>query len=252
MKEGNFEEEIIFGVHPVLEALKNGADIDKLLIQKGIAPEHFKPLNAAAHDAQIPYQLVPKEKLNRLTRANHQGVIAFISAISFFDWEQVVDETLKKGKVPLLLYLDGVTDVRNFGAIARSAYCFGVDAILIPARGSARIGGDAMKTSAGALMHQKVCRVFKPLDMFDTLLLRGFNLIACTEKAKSFSFEANFTQPTVILMGSEDEGLSHDITAKCQHHVKIPMVNQSIGSLNVSVATGAMLYEVNRQRLIKP
>ena len=249
MKEANFEEEIIFGVHPVLEALKNGAEIDKLLIQKGIAPEHFKPLNAAAHQAQIPYQLVPKEKLNRLTRANHQGVIAFISSVSFFDWEQVVEETLKKGKVPLLLYLDGITDVRNFGAIARSAYCFGVDGILIPARGSARIGGDAMKTSAGALVHQKVCRVFKPLDMFDALLQMGFNLIACTEKAKDFIYQADFTKPTVILMGSEDEGLSHEIISKCQNHVKIPMVSTSIGSLNVSVATGTVLYEVTRQRL---
>lgn len=250
MKETE-ESEFIFGVHPVMQALQRGDGIDKLLIQKGISPEHFKPLNDAAHQAGIPYQLVPKEKLSRITRANHQGVIAYTTPVQFYDWEQTVEELLQTDGVPVILYLDCITDVRNMGAIARSAFCFGVTTLLIPARGSARISGDAVKTSAGALLSQKVCRVFKPNEMFDQLKQWGFQIVACTEKGALDLSEANLSKPSVIILGSEDTGISPEWLKIADLKVKIPMNTATVGSFNVSVAGGIVLYEVTRQRQIE-
>lgn len=241
------KESGIFGLRPVIEAIEAGKTIDKLFIQKGLQSENFSELRKLVTDYEIPAQYVPVEKLNRLTRKNHQGVYAFLSPIDFYQIENLLPQIYEQGKSPFLLILDRVSDVRNFGAIARTAECVGVDAIIIPQKGSASVNADAVKTSTGALYNIPVCKEPNLKKTIQFLQNSGIQIVSATEKAVDYMYEADFTPPTAVVMGSEDDGISNDILKTSDHIVKLPMTGKT-SSLNVSVATGVFLYEVVRQR----
>ncbi len=238
----------IFGIRAVMEAIESGKQIDKVMVRNDLngqlAGELFNLLRAN----DIRPQRVPEKKLNRITRKNHQGVIAFVSAVNYYSLRQVVPTLFEDGILPMLVVLDGITDVRNFGAIARTAECCGVNAIVIPERGSAGVNADAVKTSAGALLHLPVCRERSLKESVEYLKLSGYTIVAASEKADINYTKADFTGPVAIVMGAEDVGISPEILSLCDNMVSIPMFGH-IGSLNVSVAAGVMLYEAVRQRL---
>ncbi len=245
----NFEKpskpDIVFGVQSVLETLRGTKEIEKILIQREFGHAEVEKL---AKERDLPVQRVPIEKLNRITMKNHQGVIAFVSAVNYARTSNVVADVFEKGEVPLLLILDRITDVRNFGAIARTAECSGVHAIIVASRGAAQINADAMKTSSGALNFLPVCRENSLAQVVEELQQSGIQIVACTEKATEELYHVDFTVPTAILMGSEEDGISDNLLEQADHSTKIPMLGK-IGSLNVSVATGVILYEAVRQRL---
>lgn len=241
------KNEMIFGLRAVLEALEAGKEIDKLLVKKDLQGDLAKELFAALKGTDIPVQRVPIERLNRITRKNHQGVIAYISAITYHKSENLVPGLFEEGKNPFFLMLDGITDVRNFGAIARTCECAGVDAILIPATHSVSANADAIKTSAGALHKIPVCRERNLTDTLHYLKKSGFRLIAATEKGDYNYTKADYTGPVCIIMGAEDKGVSYDNLALCDEWVRIPM-RGTIESLNVSVAAGILIYEAIKQR----
>ncbi len=240
-------ETLIYGIHPVIETIKAGKDIDKVFIQKGLRGEHFAELYALLKTLDIPYQHVPVEKLNRLTRKNHQGIVAWVSAVAYQPIEEIVQRCFEQGETPLIVVLDRITDVRNFGAIARTAECAGVHGILIPAQGSAQINADAMKTSAGALNNVPVSRSSNLGQTLDMLKNSGLQLVAATEKSDQMMYDVAMDVPTAILMGSEEDGISPAYLKKCDHRVRIPITGQT-ASLNVSVATALVVYEAVRQR----
>jgi 23S rRNA (guanosine2251-2'-O)-methyltransferase len=242
------EDNHIFGIHAVIEAIKAGKEIEKILIQRGLAGQLFNDLRKVLQGTEIPYQMVPPEKINRITKKNHQGVIAFICEIEYFKAEDILHKIFSEGKTPLVLILDKITDVRNFGAIARTADCSGVDMIIVPQRGSAQLNADAIKTSAGALHSIPVCREYNLKETITFLKESSLQIVACHEKTEKLIYDVDFTVPTAIIMGSEDIGISAEYLKLCTDAVKIPMKGK-ITSLNVSVATGVMLYEVIRQRL---
>ncbi len=239
------KEDFVFGVQSVTETLRSEKEIDKVLINKEFGASEIEKL---AKERGVPVQRVPLEKLNRVTGKNHQGVIAFVSSVNFSVLSNVVAETFEKGEVPLILVLDRITDVRNFGAISRTAECSGVHAIVIPSRGAAQINGDAMKTSSGALNYIPVCRENDLVQTVEYLKNSGFQVVGCTEKAENYLYQADFTTPVAIVMGSEEDGISDHILDICDQRVKIPMTGK-VESLNVSVATGVIIYEAVRQRL---
>lgn len=241
-------DNLIFGTRAVIEAVNAGKEIDKIIIQKGLSNQLYSELRKAIKDLDIPIQIVPPEKISRITSKNHQGVLAFISQITYYEVEDLLAATFEKGKTPLVLILDRVTDVRNFGAIARSADCAGVDFIVIPSRGAAQINADAVKTSAGALNRMKVCRVDNLKNTIDYLKESGLQIIACHEKTESYHFNTDLTKPSAIIMGSEENGISNEYLKRSDIQVKIPMVG-NIASLNVSVAAGVILFEAVKQRL---
>ena len=241
------EKNFIFGIRPIIEAIEAGKTIDKLFIQKGLHNNLFAELWKLVRLRRINYKHVPLEKINRLTRKNHQGVFAFISPIDFYNIEDVIPALYEEGKNPLILVLDRITDVRNFGAIARTAECAGVDTILIPEQNAAAINADAIKTSSGALHKITVCRTWNLKLALQFLKNSGIQLIACTEKTQDNMFKADYTPPTAIIMGSEEDGVSPEFLRMCDARAKIPMSGK-IASLNVSVATGVILYELIRQR----
>lgn len=240
-------DDIVFGIRAIIETIQAGKEIDRLFIQKGLSNDLIKELTNVARDYKIPFANVPIEKLNRITRKNHQGAIAFISAINYASLDNIVSETYQNGKEPLILMLDRVTDVRNFGAIARTAECCGVDAIVIPSRGSAAINADAMKTSAGALNYIPVCREDNLKITIQYLKDSGMIIVACTEKTDKMIHELNLNQPAVIIMGSEEDGISPEYLKLADVRGKIPMSGK-IESLNVSVSAGIVIYEAVRQR----
>jgi 23S rRNA (guanosine2251-2'-O)-methyltransferase len=242
------EDNHIFGIHAVIEAIKAGKEIEKILIQRGLAGQLFNDLRKVLQGTEIPYQMVPPEKINRITKKNHQGVIAFVCEIEYFKAEDILHKVFSEGKTPLVLILDKITDVRNFGAIARTAECSGVDMIIVPQRSSAQLNADAIKTSAGALHTIPVCREYNLKETITFLKESGLQIVACHEKTEKLIYDVDFTVPTAIIMGSEDIGISAEYLKLCTDAVKIPMTGK-IASLNVSVATGVMLYEVIRQRL---
>jgi 23S rRNA (guanosine2251-2'-O)-methyltransferase len=242
------ETDFIFGIHPVMEAIKSEMSIDKVLIQKGLKSEVIHEIRASLRAAGMIWQEVPREKLNRITKSNHQGIIALISPVLFQKIEDIIPSIFEKGEVPLLLILDRLTDVRNFGAICRTAESVGVQAIIIPDRGSARIGGDTVKTSAGAVLNIPICRVKSLKETFDFLSRSGIHIYACSEKGAKHYFETDFKMPLALLMGSEEDGISQEYFSYCDAHISIPMKGKT-GSLNVSVATGVILYECLRQRI---
>ena len=240
--------EHIFGLHSVFEAIEAGRDIDKILVKKDLHSDMAVRLHDLARRYQIPMQRVPVEKLNRITRKNHQGVIALLSAVTYQKLEHVVPQLYEDGIQPFMLVLDGVTDVRNFGGMARTAECCGVNAIVIPEKGSVTVNGDAVKTSAGALNYLPVCRERNLYDAVRFLKDNGYQVVAATEKADYNYTRGNYTGPAAIVMGAEDCGISPDVLKLCDTKVSIPMFGH-IGSLNVGVAAAVMMYEVVRQRL---
>ena len=243
MENNNF----IFGIRAAIEAIRSGKTIDKLLIKKGLQGDLFKELEVLIAEYDIHYQSVPEPKLNRVTRKNHQGVIAFISPIPFYDLDEIVISTYERGESPFFLYLDQVTDVRNFGAIVRSAECAGVHAVIVPEKGAAQINADAVKTSAGALHLVPVCKVKSGFATLRKLQENGIKIFAATEKANSLYYQADYKVPCTVLMGSEESGIAPELLRIADELIKIPVMGK-IESLNVSVASGVLLFEVLKQR----
>ena len=241
-------KEAIFGIRPIIEVIKSGKTIDKLFIQKGLHNESFAILWKLVRENRINYKHVPVEKMNRLTKKNHQGVFAFISPIDFYNIEDVIPNLYEEGKSPLILILDRITDVRNFGAIARTAECANVDCIVVPEQNSAAINSDAMKTSSGALNSIKICRTWNLKMTLQMLKDSGIQIVSCTEKTNNKIYSVNYQTPTAIILGSEENGISNELLKLSDEKVKIPILG-NIESLNVSVACGVILYEIVRQRL---
>ncbi|MCM1521310.1 MAG: 23S rRNA (guanosine(2251)-2'-O)-methyltransferase RlmB [Muribaculaceae bacterium] len=238
----------IYGIRAVMEALEAGQNVDKIFMAKDLHGDLASQLTQMARKLRVVVQRVPMERINRITRRNHQGVLAMMSAIEYHRLDHLVPELYEAGILPFIVMLDGVTDVRNFGAIARTCECAGVDAIVIPERGSVSVGGDAVKTSAGALLHIPVCRVSSIAWAAHFLRENGYAVYGVSEKADYPYTEASYTDPTALIMGAEDIGISPEAMKETTARVSIPMFG-SIGSLNVSVAAGVMIYEVVRQRL---
>ena len=242
------KSEMIFGVRAVIEAIQAGKEIDKILVKKDIQSDLSKELFAALKGLLIPVQRVPVERINRITRKNHQGVVAFISSVTYQKTEDLVPFLFEQGKNPFFVMLDGVTDVRNFGAIARTCECAGVDAIVIPSRGSVTVNADAIKTSAGALHVLSVCKEKSITEAIRFLQASGVKVYAASEKAFENYTAIKYDGPVAIVMGAEDTGVSMDNLRICDSMVKIPQFG-TIGSLNVSVASSILIYEVVRQRM---
>ncbi len=240
-------KEAIFGIKPIIEVIKSGKTIDKLFIQKGLHNESFAILWKLVRENRINYKHVPVEKMNRLTKKNHQGVFAFISPIDFYNIEDVIPNLYEEGKSPLILVLDRITDVRNFGAITRTAECSNVDCIIVPEQNSAAINSDAMKTSSGALNNIKICRTWNLKMTLQMLKDSGIQIVSCTEKTNNKIYSVNYQIPTAIILGSEENGISSEFLKLSDEKVKIPILG-NIESLNVSVACGVILYEIVRQR----
>lgn len=241
------EKEMIFGIRAVIEAVEAGKDIDKVLVKRELQGELFKELQSVLRAYEIPMQKVPVERIDRVTRKNHQGVIAFTSAVTYQKLEDIVPLLYEEGKNPFIVVLDGITDVRNFGAIARTCEVAGVDAIVIPLRGSVSVNADAIKTSAGALHSISVCREHNLKDAIVFLKNSGIKVVAATEKASLNYTGTDLSVPVAIVMGAEDTGVAPEHLRICDELVRIPQIG-TIQSLNVSVAAGVMLYEVVRQR----
>ncbi len=241
------KNEMIFGVRAVIEAIQAGKEIDKILIKKDIQSDLARDLFAILKQTSIPVQRVPVERIDRITRKNHQGVVAFISPVTYQRTEDLVPFLFEQGKNPLFIMLDGITDVRNFGAIARTCECAGVDAIIIPSKNSVSVNADAVKTSAGALLTLPVCREHNLTQTLRFLKNSGFKIVAATEKGDYDYTKADFCSPTCLIMGAEDKGVSYDNLALCDEWVKIPLFG-SIESLNVSVAAGILIYKAIEQR----
>jgi len=243
-------DNLVYGIHPLVETIKSGKEIDKVFIQKGLQGGLSAELFSLLREYKIHYQIVPIEKLNRISRKNHQGVVAFISSITYQPIEEIIQSLFEKGENPLIMILDRVTDVRNFGAIARTAECAGVHAILVPMQGSAQMNADAMKTSAGALNNIPVSRSKNLNESIDFLKNSGLQIVAATEKTNDNYYTVDFSLPTAIIMGSEEDGVSPAYLKKCNHKVRIPM-NGTTDSLNVSVAAGILIYEAIKQRTLQ-
>jgi 23S rRNA (guanosine2251-2'-O)-methyltransferase len=241
------EKDMIFGIRAVLEAIVAGKEIDKILVRRDMTSELSRELFSALNGLEVPVQKVPIERLNKITVKNHQGVVAFISPVTFQRIEDIIPGIYEQGRMPFIVVLDGITDVRNFGAIARTCECAGVDAIVVPLKGGAALNGDAVKTSAGALLKIPVCREHNLTDAIKYIASSGIKIVAATEKATQNYTEASMSEPLAIVMGSEDEGVSAENLRICDDMVRIPMLG-TIDSLNVSVAAGVLIYEAVRQR----
>ncbi|MXV50536.1 23S rRNA (guanosine(2251)-2'-O)-methyltransferase RlmB [Pedobacter sp. HMF7647] len=239
---------MVFGIRAVIEAIKSGKELESIFVQRSLSGGLFLELRQLLKEHELPHQAVPIEKLNRLTAKNHQGVVAFISPIIYQKIEDIIPQIYEKGETPLILMLDGVTDVRNFGAIARTAECAGVHAIVVPSKGSAQVNPDAIKTSAGALYKIPVCRHENLQKTARFLQESGLQLVACTEKTNDYLYSPDYTMPSVIIMGSEESGISNELIRIADHLAKIPMAGE-IESLNVSVSAGVIIYEAVRQRM---
>jgi len=244
MKNNN----LIYGIRPVIEAINNDKEIEKIMLQKGASGENFKELFHLIRYRNIPFQYVPSERLNRYTRGNHQGVVCFTSSITYQSIYDILPALYEAGKTPFLLALDRITDVRNMGAIARSAECAGVDAIIVPAKDTAQLNEDAVKTSAGSLHKIPICRHDKFNEILIYLKESGIELVACTEKANDLFYQHSYPNPVCVLIGNEYEGIAPQLLSLCDKKVRIPMQG-SIESLNVSVATGIMLFEVVKNKV---
>ncbi len=244
------ENEMIFGIRALIESIKAGKTIDKVFTQKGISNPLLGELHQLIAERDIPNAKVPIEKLNRITRKNHQGAIGFVSPVDFVPLENVIMNTYEKGEDPFFIVLDRITDVRNFGAIVRTAECAGAHAVLVPTKGAAQIGADAMKTSAGALNYLPVCRENNLKEAINQLKESGLKIIACTEKSDHDVYQEDLSGPLAVIMGSEEDGVSPAYLKLCDSSVSIPMRGK-IDSLNVSVATSVIAYEALRQRGLK-
>lgn len=242
------KEHLIFGIRAIIEAIQAGKEVDKVFIQKEISGELMKDLMKVMKRANVNFSYVPVEKLNRMTPNNHQGAVATISPVSFVDIESLISSVTESGKTPLFLILDQISDARNFGAIIRTAECTGVNGIIVQKSGSAPVNGDTVKTSAGAVFNIPICKVEHIKDAIFYLQSSDIKTIAATEKTEQSLYNINLTTPLAIIMGSEDRGINPSVLKIVDEKAKLPMFG-SIGSLNVSVACGAFLYEVVRQRV---
>ena len=240
---------MVFGVRAVIEAIDAGKQIDKILIKKDANSPLIQQLKQRLTDTPVLVQRVPPERLNQFTDKNHQGVIAFISPVAYHNLETLIPTLYEQGRTPLLVALDGVTDVRNFGAIARTCQCAGVHAIVIPTHGGASITSDAIKTSAGALLKLPVCKVPDLNKALKFMSDSGLTLVAATEKTKQLYTTVDFTAPAAIVMGAEDTGIAPENLRLCQQQARIP-IKGDIESLNVSVSAAIIIYEAIRQRTL--
>lgn len=243
-------DDFIFGTRAIIEAIRFGKQIDKILMRIGQNNELTQELFALIKENNIPVQRVPVEKLDRVTRKNHQGVIALMSPVAFCNIEDIIADVYDRGEMPFIMALDGVSDVRNFGAIVRSAECAGVHAIIVPEKGASRIGPDAVKTSAGALHKVPICRTSSMKKTLQMLMDSGLTICGATEKTKDLYFNHNLTGPLCVVMGAEDTGLSDEVFRICQPLLKIPILGE-IESLNVSAAASVLMFEVVRQRMVE-
>lgn len=243
----NKKSEIIYGIRSVIEAIKSGQHLERVFIQKNLKGNLYKELMLELHRSTTPLSKVPPERINKFTKKNHQGVVALISPVQYHTLDQLVPQLFEEGKNPLLVMLDQITDVRNFGAIARTCECLGADAIVIPAKGGAQVNEDAIKTSAGALNHLPVCREQHLPDTVNFLKESGIHVVACSEKTQHTLDEIDFSLPVCIIMGSEESGIADTLLDASNSICKISMKGE-IESLNVSVAAGMALYEAQRQR----
>lgn len=242
------KSQVVFGIRAVIEAIESGKQVDKVLMKKDLGGELARELLSVTREYNVPVQRVPVERINKVTRKNHQGVIAFMAAVDCYHVDDIVPALYDEGINPLVVVLDGVTDVRNFGAIARTCECAGVNCIVIPERNSVSVNADAVKTSAGALNYLPVCRERNLVKAVQYLRDSGFKVMGASEKTDLNYTKADFTGPVAIVLGAEDTGISTDVLKLCDTLVAIPEFGQ-INSLNVSVAGGIMIYEVVRQRL---
>jgi 23S rRNA (guanosine2251-2'-O)-methyltransferase len=247
-KPGIKKSSLIVGRQPIIEAIQSGRPIDKILFQHNVTGDSIGAIRQLARDNNIPIQQVPPEKLNALTKANHQGCIAIAGLVQYLELQQVIDHVVGTGASPLFVILDGVTDVRNIGAIVRTAVCCGAQAIIIPDKGVGALNEEAMKASAGALEKIHVCRVNSLMKAVDTLHLNGIKVYASEMKATKKVYELPYTEPCCIIMGSEDKGVFSGLLKICDEVFNIPMAGE-FESLNVSVATGIILYEAMKQRM---
>ena len=241
------KKDLIYGIHPMLEAINSGQSFDKVYFRRGLSGDNIDKLKQLLQQNHVPIQYVPIEKLNRITGKFHQGVIGIISPIPFHEIDNILPALFEQGKNPFFLMLDQISDVRNFGAITRTAETAGVDAIIVPSKGSAGINSDAMKTSAGALSYIPVCRSHDLKNTCEYLKNSGIQIAAATEKSGSYYFNQKLDVPLALIMGSEGEGISSDLINCTDLQLQLPM-HGNIGSLNVSVAAGILIYEVVRQR----
>lgn len=241
--------QVLYGIHPVMEAVKAGRRFDKVLLKQGLEGQQFRELYGLLGEKKIPYQFVPADRLNRAVRGAHQGVVAYIAQIDYVELEDMVNNALAATPNPVLMILDGVSDVRNLGAIARTLECAGGRGVIVPAKGGAAINAEAVKASAGALMRIDTCKV--PNLRYAAYFLKqsGFRLVAATEKVDSLVYDVDLTGPVAIVMGSEGKGISPAMLELADEKAAIPMAGE-IGSLNVSIAAAVILYEAVRQRLL--
>ena len=240
-------ENLIFGIRPVAEAIEAGRQFEKLYIRKGAEGQLMMELKDLIARHRLRYQEVPVEKLNRLTRGNHQGVVAVVAVIAYVELQDILDR-VPDDETPLIVAFDGVTDVRNFGAIARSAECAGAHGLIAPLKNAAPVNAEAIRSSAGALTTIPVTRVGSVRMTLASLQQQGFQIVAASEKSRKLLYDADFTKPTVLVMGAEDTGISPAVLKLCDEQLAIPMIGH-IESLNVSAAAAVMLFEVVRQRI---
>lgn len=240
-------QQVVYGLRPVIEAIESGVQIDKILIQTGLSGNLVNELKAKIRDAQLPFQYVPVEKLDKVTRNNHQGVVATVSPICYHSFMDLIPALTEEGKVPFVVLLDHITDVRNMGAIVRTAECAGVHAVVIPDHGSAQINEDAIKTSSGALLRVPICRESNLKTIVNLARQYGLQVVAATEKGNRSYLDVDFTQPTLLIMGSEETGISNELLKLSDARACLPIQGE-VQSLNVGVAAGVFMYEVLRQR----
>ena len=242
------KQQLVYGLRPVIEAIESGRQIDRILMQNGLGGPLAGDLKGKIRDHGIPFQYVPVEKLNRLAPGNHQGAVALISSIAYQDFTTIVENLMQQEVNPLLLMLDHITDVRNMGAIARTAECAGFHAIIIPDRGSAALNTDAVKTSSGALLRIPVCREANFKTTLNLAKQYGIQIVAATEKGAVHYRQVDFRQPTLLILGNEEHGISNELLKMSDLRAKLPILGQ-VQSLNVGVAAGIFMYEALEQRL---
>lgn len=242
------QRDLIYGTRALIEAARSGRQVEKVFLQAGLTNDLMKELVTALKEHSIPFSFVPAEKLNRLTQRNHQGAVGLLAAVQYAELQPIIDYSYSQGRTPFLLLLDRITDVRNFGAVARTCECAGLDAIIVEEKGNAPVTSDAVKTSAGALHHLPVCRVKSMKQTLKTLRDNGIQVVACTEKAGQDLYTVDLSGPIALLLGSEEDGIAAPLLKDADQLVKIPMRGK-IESLNVSVAAGIAIYETVRQQM---
>jgi 23S rRNA (guanosine2251-2'-O)-methyltransferase len=239
--------QIVYGLRPVIEAIDSGQQIERILIQNGLNSSLLGELRAKMKEHDIPFQYVPVEKLNKMTTGNHQGVVATIGSVKYHSLVDLLESLADTAAAPLLLLLDHITDVRNMGAIARTAECTGVSAVVVPDHGSAALNEDAIKTSSGALLRLPVCREQNLKTVVNLAKQYGYQVVAATEKGAVHYRAVDFRRPTLLVMGNEETGISPELLKMSDVRAKLPIVGE-VASLNVSVAAGVFMYEALEQR----